>query len=204
MPNTFLYFAYGSNMLTRRLTPGRAPSAAAIGTAFAEGRRLTFDKVSTGGSGKCDIEETGSPADRIHGVLFRIDSAEAVSLDEAEGLGRGYCKGEIQVVTANGPLTAVAYFATDKDPARRPYDWYKAFVVQGAIEHRLADAYMERRWFPSQRDQNDARRARNEALLTSARSTGKGQKPRSEVGRPPRGSFRLATCRCPGSQARAK
>ena len=55
MPDTFLYFAYGSNMLTRRLTaPARAPLALATGTVFAEGRRLTFDKVSTDGSGKYD------------------------------------------------------------------------------------------------------------------------------------------------------
>jgi gamma-glutamylcyclotransferase len=168
MPDTFLYFAYGSNMLTRRLTaPRRAPSSVAIGTAFAEGRRLTFDKVSTDGSGKCDIEETGNPADRVYGVLFRIDSAETGGLDEAEGLGRGYRKDEIQVVTQNGPSTAVAYFATDKEPARRPYDWYKAFVVHGAIEHRLPDAYIERlQVVPSQRDQDEARRARNEAVLT--------------------------------------
>jgi gamma-glutamylcyclotransferase len=168
MPDTFLYFAYGSNMLTRRLTaPRRAPSAVAIGTAFAEGRRLTFDKVSTDGSGKCDIEETGNPDDRVYGVLFRINSADIGGLDEAEGLGNGYRKGEIQVVTQSGPSTAVAYFATEKDTRRRPYDWYKAFVVHGAIENRLPDAYIESlQVVSSQRDPDAARRARNEAVLS--------------------------------------
>src|SRR5260221_8132435 len=100
MTDTFLYFAYGSNMLTRRLTAhNRAPSAVATGTAFAEGYRLTFDKVSTDGSGKCDIEGTGDPTNRVYGVLFQIASADAARLDEAEGLGHGYRKGEIQVVT---------------------------------------------------------------------------------------------------------
>jgi hypothetical protein len=44
MPETFLCFAYGSNMLTRRLA-ARTPSAVAVGTAYVEGYRLTFDKV---------------------------------------------------------------------------------------------------------------------------------------------------------------
>ena len=64
------------DMLTRRLTE-RTPSAGAIGTVFAEGHRLTFDKVSSDGSGKCHIHPTGNAADRVYGVLFRISSAEA-------------------------------------------------------------------------------------------------------------------------------
>jgi hypothetical protein len=49
-----LIFAYGSNMLERRLT-ARTPSAIPVGTAYVEEYRLTFDKVSTDGSGKCEI-----------------------------------------------------------------------------------------------------------------------------------------------------
>ena len=66
-----LYFAYGSNMLSRRLrAPNRTPSAVAVGTGFVSGRRLTFDKVSTDGSAKCDIEVTTNPNDWAYGVLF--------------------------------------------------------------------------------------------------------------------------------------
>ena len=72
-------------MFTRRLTR-RTPSAAAVGIAYVEGYRLTFDKVSTDGSGKCDIEATGNAADRVYGVLFRIATAEAADLDDHEGL----------------------------------------------------------------------------------------------------------------------
>jgi gamma-glutamylcyclotransferase len=92
MANTFLYFGYGSNMLTSRLR-AQTPSANPEGIGFVEGHRLTFDKVSLDGSGKCDIEETGNPADRV----FRIASTEAVALDKAEG--SGYRKGDLQVVT---------------------------------------------------------------------------------------------------------
>jgi gamma-glutamylcyclotransferase len=165
MSGTFLYFAYGSNMFGRRLT-ARTPSAVQITTAFVEGRRLAFDKVSTDGSGKCDIEATGNPADRIYGVLFRIATGEEGALDEVEGLGHGYRKDEITVLTSEGTLAAMTYIATVKDPERRPYDWYKAFVVQGATENALPTAYIDLiRVVPSQPDPNTARRARNEALL---------------------------------------
>ena len=104
---TVLYFAYGSNMLTRRLTI-RTPSAVAVGNAYVEGYRLTFDKVSTDGSGKCDIEHTGNAADRVWGVLFRIAIAEASDLDDAEGLGHGYRKGEVEAVAASTKTPAAA------------------------------------------------------------------------------------------------
>jgi gamma-glutamylcyclotransferase len=165
MPGTFLYFAYGSNMFARRLA-ARTPSAVRITTAFVEGRRFAFDKVSTDGSGKCDIEATGNPANRVYGVLFRIATAEERALDEAEGLGHGYRKDDITVVTSEGTIAAIAYFATEKDLKHRPYDWYKAFVLQGATENALPTAYIELiRAVPSQPDCDTSRRARNEALL---------------------------------------
>jgi gamma-glutamylcyclotransferase len=165
MSGTFLYFAYGSNMFARRLA-ARTPSAVRITTAFIDGRRLTFDKVSTDGSGKCDIEATGNLADRVYGVVFRIATAEERALDEAEGVGHGYRKDEITVMTIEGTAEAMAYIATKKDPKRRPYDWYKAFVVQGAVENALPAAYIELiRAVPSQPDFNISRRQRNKALL---------------------------------------
>ena len=127
---TFLYFAYGSNMLTRRLS-ARTPSAVPLATAYAEGYRLTFDKVSTDGSGKCDIEVTGNPADRVWGVLFRIATAEAADLDDAEGVGHGYRKGELEVMAATARSRATAYFATEKDPKRLPIPLVQGLCGRG-------------------------------------------------------------------------
>ncbi len=164
----FVYFAYGSNMLTRRLTAtDRAPSAVPIGTGYVSNRRLTFDKVSRDGSGKCDIEITISSTDRVYGILFEISSTEKSSLDSAEGLGEGYRKEQIQVVTPNGEAyEAIAYVATKKDPALRPYDWYKALVIAGATEHKLPHEYVEwLRTLDSVVDPNANRRSVNESLL---------------------------------------
>lgn len=162
---TFLYFAYGSNMLTRRLKD-RTPSADAVSTGFVEGHRLSFDKVSRDGSGKADIEATGTPTDRVYGVLFSIAAEEETTLDRAEGLEKGYRKDKIEVVTPTGVAVAVTYIATKKEPAYQPYHWYKTLVIAGAVEHSLPDSYVEwLRTVDSKPDPNITRRAENEALL---------------------------------------
>ncbi len=56
------------------------------GNRVVDGYRLAFDKVSTDGSGKCDIERTGNTSDRVYGLLFSIAESEADALDDAEGL----------------------------------------------------------------------------------------------------------------------
>jgi hypothetical protein len=161
----FLYFAYGSNMLSRRLL-ARTPSAVAVGVGYATGRRLTFDKVSSDGSGKCDIEPTSHPTDRVYGVLFEIATAEKPALGDAEGLGKGYREERVKVITPSATPEALAYVATAKEPALRPYHWYKALVVAGAAEHALPQAYVEwLRTVDSKPDPNTKRRGENEALL---------------------------------------
>lgn len=165
-----LYFAYGSNMLSRRLRArDRAPSAAAAGTGFVACRRLVFDKVSTDGSGKCDAELTLSPTDRVYGVLYEIDRAEKRNLDRAEGLGAGYREEPVTVVIGSTTRETTTYIAVAKEPALRPYHWYKALVVAGAIEHGLPEAYVEwLRTCESQADPNARRRSENELVLFGA------------------------------------
>lgn len=163
---TFLYFAYGSNMLVRRLHE-RTPSASAVATGRVIGRRLAFHKLSTDGSGKCDIEATSVTTDQAYGVLFSIEETDKTKLDRAEGLGKGYSAQEIEVYKPDGSSTkAATYVATTVERAVLPYHWYKALVVAGAVEHALPHAYVEWiRTFHSQQDLNAERRAKNEALL---------------------------------------
>ena len=165
--STKVYFAYGSNMLCRRLrAPERAPSASVVGIGFVISHRLTFDKMSSDGSGKCDMEATGNRKDRTYGVLFEIDSAEKPALDRAEGRGKGYCEGSVQVVTASATREAITYLATSKEPALRPYHWYKALVIAGAVEHHLPESYVDwLRTFDSKADPKAERRRENESLL---------------------------------------
>ncbi len=163
---TFLYFAYGSNMLSRRLRQ-RTPSAITVTTGYVEGRRLTFHKVGRDGSGKCDIEATNLKSDRVIGIIYRISQAEKAALDKAEDLGNGYKEEHITVQQKEGTTsTAIAYVAIKTAPGIRPFAWYKDIVVAGAMEHGLPDAYIDRiRAFPSQPDPDSSRSARHEQLL---------------------------------------
>jgi hypothetical protein len=169
-PTMFRYFAYGSNMLTRRLAAtDRAPSAKPVGIGYVEGRRLTFDKVSQDGSGKCDAEATGKKTDRVYGVIFQIALTDKVALGKAEGLGMGYAEKRVEVVTVAGKVQIETYIATKKDPVLRPYHWYKAITVAGAVEHGLPNDYVEwLREVESIEDPDVERRANNEALLVAS------------------------------------
>ena len=164
---TFLYFTYGLNMLARRLKM-RTPSVVSVKTGYVNGRRLTFDKQSSDGSGKCGAETTGNITDRVYGVIFKIAVAEKPALDEAEGLGKGYEKEIIEVVITSDSVKAMTYIATKKEPILRPYNWYKAITIAGAVKHGLRSDFVGRlRTFESNEYPNTDRRARNEALLFS-------------------------------------
>ena len=39
-------------------------------------------------------------------------------------------------------VTVSIYYASNIDPARKPYTWYKALVVAGAKEHGLPASYI--------------------------------------------------------------
>jgi gamma-glutamylcyclotransferase len=172
------YFAYGSNMLTRRISArDRAPSAAPLGVGYLEGRRLTFDKLGRDGSGKCDAELTGNRFDRVYGVVFEVRPDEKRMLDRTEGLGRGYEALTVDIVTRRGTVSAATYIATRKERLLQPYHWYKAITVAGALEHGLPADYRE--WlaaFGSVEDPNEERRAENEALLGTYRACLWGEK----------------------------
>ena len=105
--DTFLYFAYGSNMLTRRLrAPDRAPSAVAVTRGYVTARRLTFHKPGRDGSGKCDAQASTDHEDRVYGVVFQVALRDKPALDRAEGLGNGYHEEILEVITSARILSA--------------------------------------------------------------------------------------------------
>ncbi len=162
---TFINFAYGSNMSSRRLR-ARTPSARAVGIGQLPGHRLMWHKAGRDGSAKCDVLATGQPHDAVWGVLYEIDAAERPQLDEAEGLGRGYQQRTVQVLSAAGTVAAGVYQATDIDAALRPFDWYVAYVLHGAREHGLpADYLRELETIQAVVDADAMRRDMNLAVL---------------------------------------
>ena len=148
--NTFLYFAYGSNMSKRRLRVDcRAPSAEVIGPAVLNGYRVTFHKCSTDGSGKCTIEK--SESHKVYGVLFKINTEDKCKLDKAEGAGPngGYTKENFKVELCNAKgkecKNVKTYVAKCNyiDRTLKPYTWYKQHVLVGAIEQKLPPCYID-------------------------------------------------------------
>jgi len=137
---TFRYFAYGSNMLAARIK-ARCPSARPLGVAQLPGHELRWHKRSKDGSSKCNVvPATGGQA--VFGVLYQIDTNERTLLDRYEGLGRGYREEKVTVILNGQAVDASAYVATNPEQNLRPYAWYKAMVVAGAIEHGLPKPYI--------------------------------------------------------------
>jgi AIG2-like family len=137
--DTFKYFAYGSNMLTERLRE-RCKSAKTIGVAVVFGYRLEFSKRSLDGSGKATIVRSDKSEEHVFGVVFEVAISERAALDKAEGVGSGYKKiDELLARLQQGGeiLRAATYIATDLDRTLQPYDWYRALVIAGALQHKL-------------------------------------------------------------------
>ena len=179
----FEYFGYGSNMLTDKLKrPGRCPSAIPIAVARTNKYTLKFHKVSTkDGSGKGDMAFTGSETDELYGVVFSIDDQHKDNLDSAEGVGWGYEETKIDVEVKNlipqheidvegitkGPLRVWTYYATNIDPKRKPYHWYKRQTVEGARENGLPEDYIKKiEAFESIQDTDVERVSKNEKYLS--------------------------------------
>lgn len=134
----FTYFAYGSNMLTERIQ-ARCPSATPIGKGFLDNHGLEFSKAGSDNSGKAaPTRKTGL---RLLGTLFEIHEKEIVTLDHFEGAGFGYDREQVLIApheTAT-PIPAHTYFATHRDSSLKPYNWYLALVLAGAVQHRLSN-----------------------------------------------------------------
>jgi hypothetical protein len=143
----FLYFAYGSNMLTARLT-ARCPNAKVIGKASALNHALEFTKRSNKDhSGKATIISAGGQSIHTPGVLFEITKSDLPSLDRAEGAGYGYDRHDdfaVRLAATDESVTAMTYIASRTEAHLKPFDWYLALVVAGAHHHELDDGHTQR------------------------------------------------------------
>ena len=137
------YFAYGSNMAVERLR-ARVASATLLGIAALAGYALRFDKPgSMDGTAKCDAAYTGNAADSVLGALYSIDAGDLALLDRFEGVGHGYERKIVAVVSAgNETVLAEIYIATHRGADLRPFDWYKEHVLRGARALQLPAAYI--------------------------------------------------------------
>ncbi len=168
MTQELLYFAYGSNLSSRRLL-ARTPSARCLTRASLSGHQLRFHKIGRDGSAKCDAYATGRAQDQVWGVVYRLDQAEKPLLDQAEGLGAGYVEKTVRLTTEDGrSLQAFTYCATRIDPGLKPFSWYREHVLRGAQERGFPAAYCASIAAQETRpDADEARHARELAIYTA-------------------------------------
>lgn len=140
---TFLYFAYGSNMLSSRLQL-RCPSANKVETATAAGYELNFSKLSKDKSGKGALVKNEKSI--AEGVLFEISKSELPKLDAAEGKGYGYERvNDFRVTTKDGRIhNTTSYLPQNTNDQLKPYDWYLALVLAGAMENSVSKEYLHK------------------------------------------------------------
>lgn len=139
-----LYFAYGSNLSRARLAE-RVASVRVVGPARLPGWRLTCDKLGRDGSGKANI--VTAVASEVWGAVYRIDPDDWRVLDRFEG---GYERLLVRVhpqagVPSQDRFLEVQTYASTRltdDPV--PFDWYKRLLLEGASEHGLPGAWLER------------------------------------------------------------
>ncbi|KZX01873.1 hypothetical protein JL49_03290 [Pseudoalteromonas luteoviolacea] len=135
------YFAYGSNLSTRRLFI-RLPHAQCRGVAELKGHELTFNMLSKDGSAKCDITCTEAVSNRVLGVIYTLSSEELSTLDSIEGAR--YDRVSKQVRLLNGEfLEAYCYIANTFHTDQLPFSWYKQHVLIGAREHCFPSSYID-------------------------------------------------------------
>lgn len=137
------YFAYGSNLHPLRLVE-RVPSASLLRMACLNRHRLSFDKQSIDGSGKCTIAHTGKTQDQVYGAVYEIAASEKIILDEYEG--DGYHDIEINIRSQGMAFECFTYVARDASlqSGLLPYDWYKGLVILGAEYLQLPDEYVDK------------------------------------------------------------
>ncbi|MDE0887479.1 MAG: gamma-glutamylcyclotransferase [Myxococcota bacterium] len=132
-----LYFAYGSNLSTRRLAE-RIPNPRPVAVAQLDAHRLVFNKPSADGSGKANlIPEPGSVA---WGVVWSIPATAWTTLD---GFEPGYRRTSCRIHDGAGQShCAQVYLFEAPGTEQLPYAGYVEHLLEGAREHGLPETFV--------------------------------------------------------------
>lgn len=134
------YFAYGSNMKTKRLE-NRVGEVNAIGWAIIKNYCLKFNKLGTDGSGKANIEPKEDSF--VEGVLFDLTEEQLKKLDRYEGVNDDYIRCTMDVIRFDNKEVAGVYIGNQNTLRGRlkPNCEYLQYLIDGANEHGLSDRY---------------------------------------------------------------
>ncbi|XP_054733273.1 gamma-glutamylcyclotransferase-like [Anastrepha obliqua] len=157
----FIYFGYGSNMLTKRIHI-QNPTAQKIGMGILKDYRLDFNTFTErwGGAPATIVPTNGA---YVYGTLWEIDLSNLADIDDQEGVHEGiYYPVSLPVMLPNNTLiTARAYLLTDQPKIpihdflstdtvpimRQPSKTYLQCLVKGAEETGIVPWYVD--WLKS-------------------------------------------------------
>ncbi|XP_054620414.1 gamma-glutamylcyclotransferase a isoform X1 [Dunckerocampus dactyliophorus] len=143
---TFMYFAFGSNLLKERLQLAN-PSATFLATGRLKDYKLDFGLWGTNvennwHGGVATIRE--SPGSEVWGVIWTLNNDNVDSLDEQEGVEGGmYSPMEVLVESSHGPIMCRTY-QMNNFHACLPSPQYKHVVCWGAEQNGLPVEYRSR------------------------------------------------------------
>lgn len=139
--NDSIYFAYGSNLSTRRLEERIGPFDC-LGIGRLIKYKLRFDVKGIDQSAKANIAYTGISSDIVWGVLYKFTHSAALQLDTYE---TGYIRRIVTILDSQErPIEAYAYIAVPESlgSSLLPLKFYKKYIVDGALEHCLPTNYI--------------------------------------------------------------
>lgn len=176
--HTCLYFAYGSNLLSTRLT-ARCPSARVVGVAMTDGWTVSFTKPGGDGSGKAGLVRNNGTAHP--GVVYELAADEMPMLDRIEGVGHGYTREQefkVTMVDDGNRVSTATYMPQHHDRALIPFDWYLALCIAGATENsfdqQVLAAFKATPFQPDVEDHRPARLAGIDALKAAGHDNWQG------------------------------
>ena len=166
-----IIFSFGSNMSLNRLRK-RTPSAEKFDIGYIEGYEFKCNKISRDGSGKANIVKGSMLESNVWGVLYTIKDSEKIDLDRVEGLGFGYHEDNLQIKSNNNSIVQAQVYIADEevcDDNLKPYDWYKAYIINGAKNNKLPHEYLKLlENLPIQIDKDEERRMMNYNILNAS------------------------------------
>jgi len=78
----------------------------------------------------------------IYLAVYEMDPAELAILDQAEGVGNGYQHYELTLPRFGKTLSYLGQ-ESHIDEQLRPYQWYKEYVLAGAVFHEFDRVYRQ-------------------------------------------------------------
>lgn len=153
MSSTFLYFAYGSNLLAKRIRLSN-PTAIMKDIGYIKNFRLDFNRYSKRWCGSsATIVETENSV--VWGVVWELDKCNLATLDNQEGVQDNiYHAMSVNVETPDGRTLDCRVYQQCNNPKeyikpedfamdKRPSPLYLSMILNGAKENSLPADYIK-------------------------------------------------------------